>query len=173
MKKKLTSLFIVVTMLFSSFVPAFASDRLSRPVIDEIETGKNSIKIDWAQVKHADEYDIYRATSKNGTFRYIASADESWYRDYDIKKGTRYYYKVRALSYDDYNDSYLSNWRSAKVKKAKAASASSYAVSQTVYITNTGGKYHRSGCRYLHSSRIPISLDNAKSSGYDACSVCC
>jgi len=36
----------------------------------------------------------------------------------------------------------------------------------TVYITNTGSKYHRSGCRYLSKSCIPISLDNAKKS-YD------
>jgi len=32
----------------------------------------------------------------------------------------------------------------------------------TVYITNTGSKYHRAGCRYLNKSCIPISLDDAK-----------
>ncbi len=172
MKKKLTSLFIVVTMLFSSLAPTLAASRLSRPVIEEIEAGKNSIKINWTRVQHADEYDVYRSTSKNGTFRYLASADESWYRDYDIEKGQRYYYKVRALSYDNHSDSYLSKWRSAKIKKARAASTSGYTVSQTVYVTNTGGKYHRYGCRYLHSSCIPISLANAQNSGYGACSVC-
>ena len=41
-----------------------------------------------------------------------------------------------------------------------------------VYITRTGHKYHRNGCRYLSRSQIPISLSNAKSSGYDPCSVC-
>ena len=41
----------------------------------------------------------------------------------------------------------------------------------TVYITKTGAKYHRDGCRYLSKSRIPISLSDAKS-GYDPCSVC-
>lgn len=44
--------------------------------------------------------------------------------------------------------------------------------SATVYITKTGAKYHRSGCRYLSKSMIPISLSNAKSSGYTPCSVC-
>lgn len=44
--------------------------------------------------------------------------------------------------------------------------------SVTVYITNTGSKYHRSGCQYLRKSCIPISLDNAKSRGYTACSKC-
>lgn len=42
----------------------------------------------------------------------------------------------------------------------------------TVYITKTGRKYHRSGCRYLKKSCIAISLDDAKSEGYGACSVC-
>ncbi len=42
----------------------------------------------------------------------------------------------------------------------------------TVYITNTGKKYHSSGCRYLSKSRIPISLTSAKERGYTPCSVC-
>jgi hypothetical protein len=33
---------------------------------------------------------------------------------------------------------------------------------QTVYITRTGKKYHRDACRYLRSSRIPVSLKDAK-----------
>lgn len=44
--------------------------------------------------------------------------------------------------------------------------------SQTVYVTNTGTKYHRSGCRYLKDSCIEISINDAISRGYTACSVC-
>ncbi len=47
----------------------------------------------------------------------------------------------------------------------------SNAASQTVYITLTGSKYHRSNCSYL-SSKISISLKDAKSQGYTACSRC-
>jgi endonuclease YncB( thermonuclease family) len=43
--------------------------------------------------------------------------------------------------------------------------------SETVYITNSGGKYHRGGCRYLSKSRIPIALDDA-AGRYTPCSVC-
>lgn len=42
----------------------------------------------------------------------------------------------------------------------------------TVYITNTGKKYHRDGCRYLTKSKIPVSLSEAKARGYEPCSVC-
>ena len=41
----------------------------------------------------------------------------------------------------------------------------------TVYITRTGTKYHRPGCRYLRQSKIPISLKDAKQH-YTPCSVC-
>jgi len=40
-----------------------------------------------------------------------------------------------------------------------------------VYITKTGKKYHREGCRYLSKSMIEISLEKAKKK-YDPCSVC-
>ena len=43
--------------------------------------------------------------------------------------------------------------------------------SVTVYITRTGSKYHRSGCRYLRSSAIATSLGEARRY-YSACSVC-
>lgn len=42
----------------------------------------------------------------------------------------------------------------------------------TVYITNSGEKYHADGCRYLSKSKIPISLDDACAKGYEPCKVC-
>lgn len=42
----------------------------------------------------------------------------------------------------------------------------------TVYITETGEKYHRWGCQYLRQSCISISLAEAKRLGYTACKVC-
>ena len=41
----------------------------------------------------------------------------------------------------------------------------------TVYITKTGKKYHRSGCRHLRKSKIPILLQEAVDRGYTPCSV--
>ncbi len=42
----------------------------------------------------------------------------------------------------------------------------------TVYVTNTGEKYHSSGCQYLRQSRIEIDLDSAIAQGYTPCSKC-
>lgn len=43
---------------------------------------------------------------------------------------------------------------------------------KVVYITKTGKKYHRLGCRYLRKSCIPISLTEAKRRSYTPCEVC-
>ena len=57
-----------------------------------------------------------------------------------------------------------------------STSSSSYTTqttqSVTVYVTDTGSKYHRSGCSYLYDSSTPISLSRAKDIGYTPCSRC-
>lgn len=45
-------------------------------------------------------------------------------------------------------------------------------ISYTVYVTKTGDKYHRDGCRYLKKSKLTIDRSNAIAQGYSACSVC-
>lgn len=41
----------------------------------------------------------------------------------------------------------------------------------TVYVTNSGTKYHKSGCSYLKSSHA-VTLEYAITNGYTACSRC-
>ena len=188
MKKKFVSLLIITVMIFGSAFPVFAAVKLEKPVIEEVEIAKNSIKLDWNSIKHADEYKVYRSTSKDGKYKCIATTDESWYRDSEITKGKKYYYKVKAFSDGEYENSSYSKWRSGKVEKAKSAvSISSTAGNSSdtikkstpgtssgggvVYITKTGEKYHEYGCRYLKSC-IEISYNDAVSRGYTACSVC-
>lgn len=51
------------------------------------------------------------------------------------------------------------------------ADLSQAAGEQTVYVTRTGRKYHRSGCRHLARSSIPILLKHA-AARYDPCLIC-
>jgi hypothetical protein len=44
--------------------------------------------------------------------------------------------------------------------------------SDTVYVTHTGKKYHRDGCRSLSRSRVPIKRSDAIAKGYTACMIC-
>lgn len=46
------------------------------------------------------------------------------------------------------------------------------ATDYTVYITNTGNKYHTNACRYLGKSALPISLKDICTRGYGPCSEC-
>jgi hypothetical protein len=43
---------------------------------------------------------------------------------------------------------------------------------QNVYVTKTGDKYHKDGCRYLAKSKISIEFETAVKNGYSACSIC-
>ena len=58
-------------------------------------------------------------------------------------------------------------WASAK----KPEKPSPIKVTNSVYVTRTGAKYHRGHCRYLSKSKIPIDLESAVAS-YGPCSVC-
>lgn len=67
--------------------------------------------------------------------------------------------------------------RLAKVEADRVAKATQeYNTSQeksyTVYVTNTGAKYHKSSCRYLSQSCIQTNLNDAVADGYTACKVC-
>jgi micrococcal nuclease len=42
----------------------------------------------------------------------------------------------------------------------------------TVYVTNSGEKYHRDNCRSLRRSKIALPLADAVKSGYEPCSIC-
>lgn len=42
----------------------------------------------------------------------------------------------------------------------------------TVYVTNTGKKYHEYGCRYLQFSCIEKELQQAINQGYTPCYIC-
>ena len=42
----------------------------------------------------------------------------------------------------------------------------------TVYITDTGEKYHTAGCRTLDESQYPVTLEDAIDKGYGPCGIC-
>ena len=67
------------------------------------------------------------------------------------------------ILYENGTWEYVSNSKQNKIKEDKQSIG--------VFVTNSGAKYHRDGCRHL-KSRIPISLDDAGKKGYTACLVC-
>jgi len=47
-----------------------------------------------------------------------------------------------------------------------------YSAETTVYVTRTGRKFHRKGCRYVREGARPIVKKDALKSGYTPCAIC-
>ncbi len=67
------------------------------PLLDGERNGKGQYRLYWTKTKNTEKYKVYRATSKNGTYRCIKETTKCNYTDTKAKKGTRYYYKVKAV----------------------------------------------------------------------------
>lgn len=75
-------------------------------------------------------------------------------------------------SYSSYSSSGTSSSSGTGVSGSGSFITPSTDQSYTVYVTNTGKKYHRAGCSYLKKSSNPMSLSSAKAAGYTPCSRC-
>lgn len=114
-------------------------------------------------------YKIYRKESNSNNETVIASTSSSIlsYDDSSVTGDKTYTYTVSAFdTATPPNESDRSNSTTIKVEK-KETGETIY-----VYITDTGTKYHRDGCRYLAKSKIKITLKEAVERGYTPCSVC-
>ena len=114
-------------------------------------------------------YNIYRKESgrSNETVLASVSAYVFSYNDINVSGGKTYSYSVTAFdSISPPMESDHSNTSTITVQNEESGE------DDYVYITSSGTKYHRDGCRYLSTSKIKISLAEAKRKGYTPCSVC-
>ena len=106
-----------------------ASTKCNSPVITLSSTSNNTnnstktgnVKVSWKKVTGAYGYAIYRADSKNGSYKRIKTIKSSStlnYVDKNLKSGKTYYYKVNAYRSADIGNvySYYSTVKSIKVK---------------------------------------------------------
>ena len=71
---------------------------LAKPKITVSGTKKpGKIVVSWSKISGADYYYIYRATSKNGTYKYYDYTKYTTYTNSSVKEGKYYYYKVKAI----------------------------------------------------------------------------
>lgn len=71
----------------------------------------NKLKLTWSKVTGATSYNIYRSTSKNGTYKLIKKQCKNpTYTNSGLTNGTQYYYKITANrgSYESALSSYVS-----------------------------------------------------------------
>ena len=55
------------------------------------------VKLTWAKVYGADKYEIYRANTKDGTYKLMYTTTNTTYTNTSSKPGYTYYYKVKAV----------------------------------------------------------------------------
>ena len=71
--------------------------RCARPSV-KITTVNGSPRLTWNAVTGAAKYEVYRATSKNGSYTKMFTTSNLSYTNTSAKAGTTYYYKVKAVS---------------------------------------------------------------------------
>ncbi|MGI6721131.1 MAG: fibronectin type III domain-containing protein [Anaerovoracaceae bacterium] len=69
---------------------------LNAPRIKARRYSKRAIKVSWKKVPGARGYKVYRTTKKHGRFKKVATVRKTAFINKKLKKGKRYYYKVRA-----------------------------------------------------------------------------
>ncbi|MBV7505096.1 S8 family serine peptidase [Bacillus sp. sid0103] len=60
------------------------------------KASSTSIKVSWSKVSGASGYEVYRATSKSGSYTKVTTTTSGSYTNSKLTKGKTYYYKVRA-----------------------------------------------------------------------------
>ena len=64
--------------------------------LKSLDVTKNSIKIVWDEVSGASGYEVFRATSENGSYVKVGTTSNLDYTSKSVVSGKTYYYKVKA-----------------------------------------------------------------------------
>ena len=74
----------------------FSAQKKELPAISKITNTCSGSHVYWKKFAGAKSYNLYRSTSKDGTYTKIATTAATNYTDTNVKSGTTYYYKIRA-----------------------------------------------------------------------------
>lgn len=77
---------------------ASVTTTLEKPAaITAVSRSYNSIKLTWNKVAGAEQYEVYRSTTKTGTYTKVATVSKTTYTDKKLETNKKYYYKVVAV----------------------------------------------------------------------------
>lgn len=113
-KSFLTAIAIIIGLaLFGTPLNVAAADKKPGKVTisSTLSADYNAVKITWKKADYAKKYEVYRATSSNGTYKKVKTTTSRSYTDSGLTTGKKYYYKVRAIN-GTAKGSY-SSWKSA------------------------------------------------------------
>lgn len=81
------------TMVYAEFT----LKTLKAPTSLKTTAGKRKVTITYKKATGATKYEIYRSTQKSKGYKKIATTTKTKYVDSKVKKGKKYYYKVRTV----------------------------------------------------------------------------
>lgn len=70
---------------------------LKAPTSLKASVGKRKVTLSYKKASGATKYEIYRSTKKSSGYKKIATTTKTKYVDQKVKKGKKYYYKVRTV----------------------------------------------------------------------------
>ena len=95
----------------------------AKPTFSSISnTSARKLILTWKKSRNAKGYEIYRRTGTTGSYKKIAtikSGSTVKYTNTKLKKGTKYYYRIRAYSYNALGNKVYSGWSAVKSKTSK------------------------------------------------------
>ena len=134
---------------------------LAQPKVSITLTSSGYPKVTWEAVEGAIEYQAYRATSRNGTYKLMKTTTKTSYTNTSATSGQTYYYKVRAIYSNSEANSAYSEILSIRAGGA-ATSDLRYVALPSVYI-------YKSASSSSSSVKLPymteLKLGKAASSG--------
>lgn len=108
-----------------------AGATMARPNIVSIKSENNKkLKLTWDRMENAVNYEVYRSTSKNGTYKKVNTVNGINNYSYidTVSEGKKYYYKIRCIGmidnttvYSDYSE--IVSAKTAELVKETAAVA--------------------------------------------------
>ena len=103
MYRFLSAVLVLVTMvaLLGVLPETVSAASIKAPVVsisNDPDTGK--VVVTWDKVTNASKYEIYRATSKDGTYSRRSTTTKTTFTNTNAQVGVQYYYKVRAIAKD-------------------------------------------------------------------------
>ena len=90
---------IIIMLLCSVFSGTAFGASLGKVSLTAKQSTQTSISLSWKKISGADGYQVYRATSKNGTYqrvKTVTGGKTASYKNTGLTLGKTYYYKVRA-----------------------------------------------------------------------------
>jgi hypothetical protein len=75
----------------------FYIKKLKAPSGLRVHSGKHKVHVSFYSASGASRYEIYRSTSRYGSYKKVKTTSGTSFTDRHVRKGKKYYYKVRSV----------------------------------------------------------------------------